>query len=73
MEVLFLLLDQFPKLPCHFHPKSSSLSPVLAHPITVPESSKIVYVLSAAFSDQQGATYSRGVMTGEMSRVIDLG
>lgn len=44
MEVLFFLLEQFLKLLHHFHPKSSSLSPVLAHTMAVPESTETVHV-----------------------------
>lgn len=44
MEVLFCLLEQFLKLLHHFHPKSSSLSPVLACTMAVPESTETVRV-----------------------------
>lgn len=55
MGALFHLLEQFPKLPHHFHPQSSSLCLVLAHTMPVPERTKTPCVLSVAFSDQQGS------------------
>lgn len=77
MEVLFFLLEQFPKQPHHFPPKCSSVCVSRASPIrsiAVPESGKTACG-QPSHTSRMPLTVGGGggVMPGEIPPVADLG